>query len=141
MSASVDDGHGRDEERYVSLVRDPDGWPAGWAGVGAAVMVGRERRVNGNTSATHYYRTGLRVGAAEVAGCVRNRWGIENGSHGCLDSAFREDDSRARAMHAGANLGMIRRSRGRCSSGPTPTARSRPGARRPPRTTTTGSDS
>ena len=36
-------------------------------------------------------------------------WGIENGLHWCLDIAFREDDSRTRAGHAGANLGMIRR--------------------------------
>jgi predicted transposase YbfD/YdcC len=51
----------------------------------------------------------LRVGAAEVAGYIRNHWCIENGLHWCLDLAFREADSRARAGHAGANLGMIRR--------------------------------
>ena len=43
------------------------------------------------------------------AGDLRNHWGIENGLHGCLDIAFRKDDSRARAGHAGANSGMIRR--------------------------------
>jgi predicted transposase YbfD/YdcC len=61
MSASVDDGHVRHEERYVSAIRDPDGLPAGWAGAGAVVMVGRERRVSGegNTSATHSYLTPL----------------------------------------------------------------------------------
>jgi predicted transposase YbfD/YdcC len=111
MAASVEDGHGRHEERYVTVLTDPDGLPEGWADVGAVVMVGRERQVNGkaNESTTHYYLTSLRVGAAELAGYIRNHWGIENGLHWCLDIAFREDDSRARAGHAGANLGMIRR--------------------------------
>ena len=51
----------------------------------------------------------MRVGAAELAGYIRNHWGIENGLHWVLDVSFREDESRARAGHAGANLGMIRR--------------------------------
>ncbi|QJX01200.1 ISAs1 family transposase [Frigoriglobus tundricola] len=111
MVASVADGHGRHEERYVTVVTDPDRLPAGWADVGAVVMVGRERQVNGkaNESTTHYYLTSLRTKAAELAGYIRNHWGIENGLHWCLDIAFREDDSRARAGHAGTNLGMIRR--------------------------------
>jgi predicted transposase YbfD/YdcC len=111
MSASVEDGHGRREERYVSAITDPTGLPDGWADVGAVVMVGRERRVNGkaNESTAHYYLTSLRASAAALAGYIRNHWGIENGLHWCLDIAFREDDSRARAGHAGANLGMIRR--------------------------------
>jgi predicted transposase YbfD/YdcC len=95
----------------VSVVTVPEGLPDGWADVGAVVMVGRERRVNGanNESTVHYYLTSLRAGAAELAGYIRNHWGIENGLHWCLDIAFREDDSRARAGHAGANLGMMRR--------------------------------
>lgn len=111
MNATVEDGHGRHEERYVSVVIAPDGLPDGWADVGAVVMVGRERRVNGtnNESTVHYYLTSLRASAAELAGYIRNHWGIENGLHWCLDIAFREDDSRARAGHAGANLGMMRR--------------------------------
>ena len=43
------------------------------------------------------------------AGWVRGHWGIENGLHWVLDVVFREDDSRVRAGHAGANLAMIRR--------------------------------
>jgi predicted transposase YbfD/YdcC len=111
MSASVEDGHGRHEERYVSVVTGPDGLPAGWADVGAVVMVGRERAVGEkrNESTAHFYLTSLRATAAELAGYIRGHWGIENGLHWCLDIAFREDDSRARAGHAGANLGMIRR--------------------------------
>jgi hypothetical protein len=39
---------------------------------------------------------------------IRGHWGIENGLHGVLDGVSREDDSRVRAGHAGANLGWIR---------------------------------
>ncbi|VTS01173.1 transposase : Transposase, IS4 family OS=Moorea producens 3L GN=LYNGBM3L_68850 PE=4 SV=1: DDE_Tnp_1_assoc: DDE_Tnp_1 [Gemmata massiliana] len=111
MGSAVEDGHGREEERYVTVVEDPEGLPSGWADVGAVALVCRERVVNGkpNESTAHYYLTSLRIGAVELAGYIRNHWGIENGLHWCLDIAFREDDSRARAGHAGANLGMIRR--------------------------------
>ena len=87
------------------------GLPDGWTDVGAVVMVGREREVGGqgNASTAHYDRTSLRSSAKVVAGYIRNHWGIENGLHWVLDVAFREDESRARAGHAGANLGTIRR--------------------------------
>jgi predicted transposase YbfD/YdcC len=109
--ATADAGHGRIEERYVTVIADPVGLPAGWAGVGAVVMVGRERQVAGqaNRSAAHYYLTSLRVGAAALGGYIRNHWGIENGLHWVLDVAFREDESRTRAGHAGANLAVVRR--------------------------------
>jgi len=111
MTGAAEDGHGRHEERYVTVVTDPTGLPDGWSDVGAVVMVGRERQVTGtaNASTAHFYLTSLRATAAELGGYIRNHWGIENGLHWCLDVAFREDDSRARAGHAGANLGMIRR--------------------------------
>lgn len=111
MAGEVGAGHGRAEERYVTAVRDPEGLPEGWADVGAVALVCRERQVRGraNESTAHYYLTSLRVGAAELGAYIRNHWGIENGLHWCLDVSFREDDSRARAGHAGANLGMVRR--------------------------------
>lgn len=111
MAGEVGEGHGREEERYVTVVRDPDGLPDGWADVGAVVLVCRERRVKGqeNESTARYYLTSLRCGAAELAGYIRNHWGIENGLHWCLDVSFREDGSRTRAGHAAANLGLLRR--------------------------------
>jgi predicted transposase YbfD/YdcC len=111
MASEVGAGHGREEERYVTVVQDPDGLPKGWADVGAVALVCRERRVKGqpNASTAHYYLTSLRVDAARLAGYIRNHWGIENGLHWVLDVSFREDDSRARAGHAGANLGTVRR--------------------------------
>jgi predicted transposase YbfD/YdcC len=111
MSESVEDGHGRHEERYVTVIRDPEGLPSGWTDVGAVVVVGRERAVTGkkNVSACHYYLTSLRVGAAQLGGYIRGHWGVENGLHWCLDIAFREDENRTRDTNAGANLGVVRR--------------------------------
>ncbi|AWM36011.1 Transposase DDE domain protein [Gemmata obscuriglobus] len=107
---SVTDAHGRHEERNVTVVHDPDGLPAGWAGVGSVALVCRDRQVKGkaNESTAHYYLSSLRVGAAELAGYIRGHWHIES-MHWVLDVAFREDESRTRVGHAGANLGMIRR--------------------------------
>lgn len=110
MVSAVEDGHGRHEERYVTVLRDPGGLPAEWADVGAVVVVGREREVAGrNASTAHYYLTSLRSSAAEMAGYVRGHWGVENGLHWCLDVSFREDANRTRDTNAGANLGMVRR--------------------------------
>jgi predicted transposase YbfD/YdcC len=110
MSESVNDGHGRHEERYVTVIRDPQGLPSGWTDVGAVVVVGREREVRGkNTSTCHFYLTSLRATAETLGGYVRGHWGVENGLHWCLDIAFREDENRTRDTNAGANLGAIRR--------------------------------
>jgi predicted transposase YbfD/YdcC len=111
MAAEVGAGHGREEERYVTVVKNPAGLPAGWADVRAVALVCRERQVVGakNASGAHYYITSLRCGAKTLARYIRGHWGIENGLHWCLDIAFREDESRTRSGHAGANLGMVRR--------------------------------
>jgi predicted transposase YbfD/YdcC len=107
---SVEDGHGRLEERFVPVVYDPPGLPPDWPDVAAVVLVNREREVGGERACTsHYYLTSYAGTAAEVAGFVRGHWDIENGLHWVLDVVFREDRSRVRQEHAGANLAMIRR--------------------------------
>jgi predicted transposase YbfD/YdcC len=108
--ASVEDGHGRHEERYVTVIYEPEGLPADWPDVAAVVQVARERQVNGtNVSTAHYYLTSYAGTAAELSGFIRGHWGIENGLHWVLDVAFREDESRTRSGHAGANLSLLRR--------------------------------
>ena len=107
--AQVEAGHGRHEERYVTAIADPAGLPADWPDVAAVVQVNRERTAGGKTTtSTHYYVTSYRGTAAELAGLIRGHWGIES-MHWVLDVVYREDDSRARAGHAGANLAMIRK--------------------------------
>jgi predicted transposase YbfD/YdcC len=109
-SASVADAHGRHEERYVTVIHNPEGLPGGWADVASVVVVGREREVRGrNASACHFYLTSLRATAEALGGYIRGHWGVENGLHWCLDIAFREDENRTRDTNAGANLGVVRR--------------------------------
>jgi predicted transposase YbfD/YdcC len=107
---AVEDGHGRHEERYVTVIYNPGGLPPEWPDAAAVVQVNREREVDGQrTSTTHYYLTSHAGTAAELGRVVRSHWGIENGLHWVLDVVFGEDDSRVRAGHAGANLAMLRR--------------------------------
>lgn len=103
-------GHGRHEERYTTVVYDPQGMPPEWPDVAAVIQVGREREVKGvRTDSAHYYVTSLRGTAAELGRLVRRHWSIENELHWCLDVSFREDESKTAAGHAGANLGLVRR--------------------------------
>jgi len=131
----IDDGHGRHEERSVTVLYRPEGLPAEWVGAKAVVQVCRERVVNGvRTSTTHYYLSSHAGEAAVLAGFVRGHWGIES-MHWVLDVVFGEDDSRVRERHAGANLAMVRRvavsllrrTPGRKKGATTPTKRKRAG--------------
>ncbi|WP_162271779.1 ISAs1 family transposase [Gemmata sp. SH-PL17] len=89
MASSVEDGHGRHEERYVTVIRDPEGVPEEWAGVGAVVMVSRERAVSDRNASSAHYLTSLWASADELARYIRGHWGVENGLHWCLDVPFR----------------------------------------------------
>jgi predicted transposase YbfD/YdcC len=74
----VDDGHGRHEERYVTVVYEPTGLPADWPDVEAVVLVNREREVGGErTTTSHYYISSHAGTAAEFARYVRGHWDIE----------------------------------------------------------------
>lgn len=107
---STDDAHGRHEERYVTVIYDPEGLPPAWSDVAAVVLVGRERVAGGKrTDAAHYYITSLRGTAAELGNLIRRHWSVENELHWCLDVTFREDESKTAAGHAGTNLGLVRR--------------------------------
>ncbi len=107
---AVEGGHGRHEERYVTVIYGPQGLPPEWPDVAAVVLVGREREVKGERAdAAHYYVTSHAGTAAQLGGLIRRHWAVENELHWCLDVAFREDANRTAAGHGGANLGLIRR--------------------------------
>jgi predicted transposase YbfD/YdcC len=107
---SVNDGHGRHEERCVTVITDPIGLPDGWTDANAVVLVGRERTAGGKTtSSMHSYITSLRGTAKQMGRFVRRHWAIENELHWSLDVTFGEDKNRTREKHAGDNLGLVRR--------------------------------
>jgi predicted transposase YbfD/YdcC len=85
--AAIEDGHGRHEERYVTVICGPSGLPPDWPDVAAVALVDREREIGGERTATrHYYLTSRAATGAELAGLVRGHWGIEDGLHWALDA-------------------------------------------------------
>jgi predicted transposase YbfD/YdcC len=108
--AAAEAGHGRREERYVTVIYDPPGLPEAWAGVRALVAVARERAVGGEASGELALYVSSYAGTArELGALARGHWGVENGLHWVLDVAFREDTNKTRSGNAGANLGLVRR--------------------------------
>lgn len=105
-----DAGHGRREERSVSVIYDPTGLPPEWLDVAAVVSVLRERVVKGEATTTVHDYLSSHAGTAEAfAALIRGPWEIENGLRWVLDVAFREDESRTCDRNAGANLALLRR--------------------------------
>jgi len=87
---------------------DPTG---AWPELRALGVVRAERRVGGQTSAeTRYYLASLDgpTPARALNRAMRSHWDVENGLHGVLDIAFREDECRVRAGHAAHNLAVLR---------------------------------
>jgi predicted transposase YbfD/YdcC len=108
--ASVEQAHGRTDERYTLALASPKGLPAAWAEAKVVVQVNRERTTGGRTAATTtYYICSRRLAAKTLAKPIRRHWAIENDLHWTLDVTFREDANRTRDKNAGANLGLIRR--------------------------------
>lgn len=109
LAARSEKGHGRHEERYVTVIYDPVGLPEEWVDVKALVAVSRERQVKDkHSSELQLYISSYRGRAKRMGDLARGHWGIENSLHWVLDVVFREDDNRTRG-NAGANLGMLRR--------------------------------
>jgi predicted transposase YbfD/YdcC len=107
---SSERGHGRDEERYVTVIRNPPRLPADWPDAAAIVQVNRERTVDGrNTSTTHYYVTSRAESAEALGRWIRRHWAIENELHWGLDVVFGEDAYRSGNRRASANLALLRR--------------------------------
>ncbi|MBC7835403.1 MAG: ISAs1 family transposase [Phycisphaerales bacterium] len=113
-STQTDKGHGRIEVRHITvlwelaLLRDR----AAWAGLKCIAEMRCERTtVGGTTSIEHrwFISSVLTRRSEELGRACRAHWGVENGLHWCLDVAFGEDQSRARAGYAAENLSRTRR--------------------------------
>jgi predicted transposase YbfD/YdcC len=112
--ATADEGHGRQERRWYTILPMPADLAArhpGWKGLRSLGMVFSERQVGGSeaTWEARYFLSSLPPKVRRFAGAVRGHWGIENHLHWVLDVAFREDDSRLRKGHGPENLALVRR--------------------------------
>jgi predicted transposase YbfD/YdcC len=107
-----DIGHGRQERRLYTLVRDLSAVQGRelWEDLAGVVAVVSERTANGQTSTEiRYFLTSFPGTLAELAEAIRGHWGIENQCHWVLDVTFGEDSSRQRAEHGAENVAWLRR--------------------------------
>jgi predicted transposase YbfD/YdcC len=113
----LDKGHGRLEERTVTVARDVD-WLRSdrrFPGelrlprVAAIVKIAArtELKEHGRFD-TRYYISSAPLTAQAAARAVRAHWGIENRLHWVLDVVFAEDQSRLRTGHGAKNMAVVR---------------------------------
>ena len=112
-----DKGHGRIEERTVTVAREVD-WldgPRRFPGEtrlpDAACLI----RVASRTELkdrcrfdTRFYISSAPLTAARAAEAVRGHWRIENSLHWVLDVLFADDQSRLRKGHGAHNMAVVR---------------------------------
>ncbi len=112
-----DKGHGRIEQRTVSVIREVD-WLSGdrrFPGelrlpsaasivrVHASIQRGEKRNEE-----TRYYISSAALDAQHAANAVRGHWGIENRLHWVLDVTFNDDQSRVRKGFGAKNMAVVR---------------------------------
>ena len=112
-----DKGHGRIEERRVTLAREVD-WlnadrrfPGELRLPGVKTLIKIERRTQLKTSCRQeirYYISSADLTAEQAAHAVRRHWGIENELHWVLDCTFSEDQARLRKGHGAVNMAVVR---------------------------------
>ena len=106
-------GHGRHELRDVWVVPAAALGPMAkhWPGMQSLVMVRRARVLaDGSVGLwTHYYASSLAPRVRQLAGVIREHWGVENGLHWSLDVQFREDDCTIHNENGASNLATLRR--------------------------------
>jgi predicted transposase YbfD/YdcC len=112
-----DKGHGRIEQRTVSVIKEVD-WldgerrfPGELRLPHAATLVRVQSRAelcDRSHSEARYYVSSAELSAKQAAEAVRGHWGIENQLHWTLDVVFAEDQSRLRKGHGARNMAVVR---------------------------------
>ena len=111
----TDGGHGRIEERVVSVCHQLDWLTTAqqWKGLRGAVLIESTttNQVTGRvTSERRYYITSDATLSPERAmELTRGHWTVESSLHWVLDVVFGEDRSRVRMRRAAENFGALRR--------------------------------
>jgi len=112
-----DKGHGRIEERQVTVSREAD-WLGGerrfpgelrLPGVATIIKVRSRTELKDRCRTdTRYYISSATLTAQAAAEAVRGHWGIENRLHWVLDVVFGDDQARLRTGHGAKNMAVIR---------------------------------
>lgn len=116
-TSDVDKGHGRIEQRTVTVARQVD-WLNGnrrfpgelrLPGVAAIIRVAsRAELKDRGRFETRYYVSSAALSAPRAAEAVRSHWAIENSLHWVLDVTFGDDQSRLRTGHGAKNMAVVR---------------------------------
>lgn len=112
-----DKGHGRIEQRTVSVLHDVD-WldgdrrfPGEHRFPGAATLIRVQSRAELSDRSrfeTRFYISSAVLTAQQAAEAVRAHWGVENSLHWVLDVDFHDDQSRLRKGHGAQNMALVR---------------------------------
>ncbi len=112
-----DKGHGRIEERKVTVSHEAD-WLDGdrrfpgelrLPGVATIIKVRSRTELKDRCRTdTRYYISSANLTAEAAAEAVRGHWGIENRLHWVLDVVFAEDQARLRTGHGAKNMAVVR---------------------------------
>jgi predicted transposase YbfD/YdcC len=116
-TTDVDKGHGRIEQRTVTVAREVD-WLNGdrrfpgelrLPGVATIVRVASRAELKDRSRfETRYYISSATLTAIRAAEAVRSHWAIENSLHWVLDVTFGDDQSRLRTGHGAKNMAVVR---------------------------------
>jgi predicted transposase YbfD/YdcC len=116
-STDVDKGHGRIEQRVVTVAREVD-WLTGdrrfpgelrLPGIQSLVRVqSRTELKDRGRVETRYYISSAPLTTERAAEAVRGHWGIENRLHWVLDVVFHDDLSRLRKGYGAHNMAVVR---------------------------------
>jgi len=118
VEVDVDKGHGRIEQRSVTVAREVD-WLSGdrrfpgelrLPGIATIIQVqSRAGLKDRSRFETRYYISSQPLDAKQTADAVRGHWGVENRLHWVPDVVFNEDQSRLRKGHsAKKNMAVVR---------------------------------
>jgi len=116
-TVDTDKGHGRVEERTVTVAREVD-WLDGdrrFPGelrlphVATIIRVASRVELKDRSRIeTRYYISSAALSAQRAADAVRSHWAIENSLHWVLDVTFADDQSRLRTGHGAKNMAVVR---------------------------------
>jgi predicted transposase YbfD/YdcC len=116
-TTDTDKGHGRIEQRTVTVARQVD-WLDGdrrFPGevrlphVATIIRVASRAELKDRCRfETRYYVSSAALSAQRAAEAVRSHWAIENSLHWVLDVTFADDQSRVRKGHGAINMAVVR---------------------------------